>query len=314
MNRAARISIISIAITAAPAAYYFLFLGYAKPNSGFFPEKIVNSSQAQAFILPISQPNYLPIRDFSVADLQVNAKAFGLYDVRSERLLLAKNEDQKMPIASLTKLMTAAVILENLDLEQIFTVSVEDLNVDGNGAELFKDERLKGSDLLKIMLIKSSNDAALTFARQAREGGIDLVAEMNRKALEIGMANSKFSDPAGLEDNSSFSTVADLIKLVRYVGRHDLIWQTLLTQTAEVKSIDARHSHHLVNTNNLLGQIPEIIGGKTGYTDGAGGTMALQIRLNGGRDSLISAVLGSDDRFGETKKLLNWVQRAYRWQ
>ncbi len=289
---------------------FFVFRTKSPDSSLKFP---IQDQNVQAYILPISQSNYLPVRNFNILDPETNAKAAGIFDVRSERFLYTKNIDKKLPIASITKLMTAIVIIENLSLNDPFTVEAEDVNVDGHGADFQKGETIRGADLLKIMLIKSSNDAALTFASSAQSKNINLVAKMNDKAKLIGMLDTKFNDPAGLEDSDSFSTVSDLVKLVRYVSKYPIIWDILLTKSADVSSADGRMNHHLISTNRLLGEISNIVGGKTGFTDGALETMVLEISLNNGRDQMISIILGSNDRFGETKKLINWAQTAYRW-
>lgn len=293
-------------------AYSSFFSFGGKKSTDLIGSNVPN--QAQAFLLPISEPNYLPIRNYDIPDFLAEARAAGLYDVKSEKFLFSKNIDTELPIASVTKLMTATVVIENLDLDQAFIVPAEDINVDGVGADLYKDEQLKGYNLLRIMLIKSSNDAALVFASNARSQGVDLVQKMNDKAKLIGMAHTKFTDPAGLSDANSFSTVSDLVRLVRYVGNYQLIWDILKIQSMEVSSVDGTRVHRLVNTNKLLGQIPGIIGGKTGYTDGALDTMVLEVSINAEKDSLISVILGSRDRFGETKQLVNWGLSAYRWQ
>jgi len=274
----------------------------------------VPEQNAQAFLLPISETNYLPIRDFSVQEPLLDAKAAALFDVKSGRFIFSKNPDMRLPIASVTKLMTAIVILENLDLDQDITVPVEDINVDGLGADLYKDERFRGTDLFKFMLIKSSNDAALTFASFAKSHGIDLVAKMNEKAKEIGMDNTKFTNPAGLDDHDAFSTATDLVKLVNYAEKFETINETLRTKTLDVTSADGRNLHHLINTDQLLGEIPGIIVGKTGYTDGAIGTLVLGVSLDNTGNQIISVILGSHDRFGETKALINWAKKAYYWK
>ncbi len=268
----------------------------------------------QAFLLPVSETSYLPVRDFNVLEPVLEANAAVLFDVRSGRSLYSKNPNQRLPIASITKLMSALVVLDNLNLNDVFTVSAEDINVDGKGADFYKNEQLRGTDLFKIMLIKSSNDAALVFATASQKAGIDFVAKMNEKAQALGMTNTKFADPAGLNDQDAFSTALDLVKLVRYAVRYDLISQTLMTGSATVTSIDGRAVHNLVNTNQLLGQIPNVIMGKTGYTDNALGTMALEVGINEGRDTIISVILGAKDRFTETEKLIQWSKVAYRWQ
>ena len=311
-----RLSKILLAILIASAAVWVGF--FVAGRRAEKPAKDLTApglgAQAQAYLLPVSEANYLPIRDFNVVEPLVGARAAGLFDVRSERFLYAKNIGQQLPVASLTKLMTAAVVIESLALNKTFTVAAEDINVDGKGADLYKGEQIRGGDLLKIMLIKSSNDAALTFNTDARREGLNLIGKMNEKAGTIGMNDSKFTEPAGLDDDGSFSTVSDLIKLVRYVNRYPIIWEMLTTRSADVSSIDGQFKHHLLNTNRLLDEMPGIIGGKTGYTDGALETMVLEISINGGRDRLISVVLGAADRFAETKKLIDWGLSAYSWK
>ena len=276
--------------------------------------KNAGKGSEQAFLLPISETNYLPIRDFTVSEPEIGAKAAALFDVKSGRFIFVKNSKQKLPIASVTKLMSAIIILENMDLNNVFSVPAETVNVDGTGADLYKGERIRGTDLFKMMLIKSSNDAALTFADQAQKQGIDFVAKMNEKARIFGMLDTHFSDPAGLDDHDSFSTAADLVKLVSQATNFGAIMETLKIRSADVTSTDGGISHHLVNTNQLLGHIPDIIIGKTGYTDLALGSMVLEVGLNGGKDQVISVVLGSNDRFGETRKLMEWASRAYSWR
>ena len=281
-----------------------------------YPASLVQApprNSGRAFLLPIAETNYSPVRDFNVLEPVLGAKAAALFDVQSGRFLYAKNMNQRLPIASITKLMSAIVVLENLNLDDVFTVPPEDINVDGNGADFYKNEQLRGTDLFKIMLVKSSNDAALAFADAARKKGIDFVAKMNEKAQSIGMFNTKFADPAGLNDQDAFSTASDLVKLMRYAASYDLISQMLETRSATAMSADGKTTHFVVNTNQLLGKMPEVIMGKTGYTDGALGTMVLEANVGGG-DVLISVVLGSEDRFDEAQKLIKWAEKAFTWK
>src|SRR3989344_7709423 len=124
-------------------------------------------------------PNYFPIRDFNINNPEIKSRAAVIYDRGSGRPLYQQNQDQHLPVASITKLMTAIIAFEQLDMDRIITVSVENINVDGQGADLYQNEKIFASDLLKMLLIKSSNDAALSLAERARERGIDFVIEMN---------------------------------------------------------------------------------------------------------------------------------------
>jgi len=290
--------------SAAPQIQSRKILSYAQTNFG---------QQVQAYILPITQSDYLPIRNFNIPEPVVSAKAAGVFDLASDKLLYSKNVYEKLPIASITKLMTASVIMENLPLNEKYTVAAEDLNADGNGADLIKGEQILGADLLKFMLIDSSNDAALVFAGNASKMGINLVAKMNEKAGSLNMTDTKFSDPAGLDDSDSYSTIADLTKLVQWVDKYPIIWEILTLKTADVSSIDGNIKHHLVATNKLLGEISGIVGGKTGFTEKAKETMVLEVKIDDIGHKVIVLVLGSDDRFGEIKKLIDWAKAAYSW-
>lgn len=271
------------------------------------------SEQAGIFISQGNQPNYWPLRDFNIADPIINAHSAVLFDTKSEKFLFQKDIHKTLPIASLTKLMSGVIVVENIDLSSVITVPAEDLNVDGFGADFVKGEKIKALDLLKIMLVKSSNDAALVFQTEAEKNSIDFLAKMNNKAQEIGMTSTHFTNPAGLDD-SAFSTAADLVKLVRYSRRYPLLWEILRTKTLDISSIDGRTVHRLNNTDQLLGKLPDIIGGKTGFTDGAMGTMILVVDNDSGRSELVTVVLGSNDRFTEAQKLVEWGKRAFRWQ
>ena len=162
------------------------------------------------------------------------------------------------------------------------------------------------------MLVESSNDAAYALRFYASSSGVDLIGLMNRKAVELGMLNSIFRDPAGLNDDA-LSSSEDIIKLVIYSLKFDELWATLGEKTASVYSIDGKIEHKINSTNQLLGIIPDIIGGKTGNTDKALGCMLLVVDIPGKNDKIISIVLGSAERFTDTEKLVNWTKRAYSW-
>lgn len=267
----------------------------------------------QAYIFPLSEPSYLPLLDSNVRKPQLGSKAAVSYDVRSARYLYSQSINQQLPVASLTKVLTAAVVLDTLDLKDTVTVGSESLKVDGEVQDLYIDEQISVENLLKYMLVKSSNDAAYALAAHAKTKGIDLVASMNRKAQDWGMTNSRFLDPAGLNDDA-YSTAEDMTRLVERLLKYRMIWDILVEKKMVVTSTDRTITHQLENTNQLLDQIPNIIGGKTGYTEKALGCMILIVNVPEQRDTIITIVLGSTSRFEDTKKLVNWVSSAYRWE
>lgn len=273
-------------------------------------EPAFNSSQA--YLLPVSEPSYFPIYDSKTNKPLIDAKSGLVYDTRSGRFLYAKNPRIKLPIASLTKILSAVVVLENFDIKETVIVPKEVLRVDKEKQSLYLDEEITIQNLLKLMLIESSNDAAYALAWHANSNGINFVDKMNEKARSLLMNDSSFLDPAGLNDDA-FSTAEDLVKLVRYAIRYGLIWDILTEKSIIVKSVDGKIEHKVENTDQLLGVMPDIFGGKTGYTDGALGCMILVVDIPGENDKLIGIILGSRSRFEDTKKLIDWVKEAYRW-
>ncbi|OGN01088.1 MAG: hypothetical protein A3B91_00725 [Candidatus Yanofskybacteria bacterium RIFCSPHIGHO2_02_FULL_41_29] len=271
------------------------------------------SLNGQAYILPISGPNYIPILDSSISAPKIDSKSAVIYDTKSRRFLYEKESNIKLPIASLTKIMSAVVVLENLNLDDIVTVFENSIKADGEKQDLYLGEKMSIRNLLKLMLIESSNDAAYALMYYAKSRGIDFVGLMNSEAITTGMTDSYFTDPAGLDDGA-YSTASDLIKLVEYSLKYQEIWDISAEKTAIVESSDERIKHQVTSTNRLLGLVKDIIGGKTGYTEGAGQCMILVTSVPDYPSKIISIVLGSGDRFGDTQKLIDWTRQAYRWQ
>lgn len=273
----------------------------------------IENTIGQAYILPISGPNYIPVLDSDISKPIISAKSAVIYDTHSRRFLYEKNSETKLPIASLTKVMSAVVILENLNLDNIVTIAIDSIRVDGEKQDLYLGEKLSVRNLLKLMLIESSNDAAYAVMSYAKSRGINFVELMNAEAVKAGMSNSYFIDPAGLNDNA-YSTASDLIKLVEYSLKYHEIWDISAEKTAIVESSDERIKHEIISTNRLLGLVKDIIGGKTGYTDGALQCMILVTSIPDYPSKIVSVVLGSNDRFGDTQRLIDWTRAAYSWK
>lgn len=272
-----------------------------------------NLANVQAYVFPVSEPSYAPILNTNLARPVVAGRSAVVYDVRSSRFLFSKNSAERLPIASVTKLMSAVIVLENMALNQTVKIGQEAIRVDGEKQTLYRDEVISVGNLLKMMLIESSNDAAYALAQHADRLGFNFIDAMNRKAIEIGMADTTFKDPAGLNDEG-YSTAEDLIKLVTYSFNYPEMWSILGEQSTVVLSTDGKIVHPVQSTNQLFGVVPDIVGGKTGYTDLAKGCMVLVVDVPGRSDKMISIVLGSTERFNDTDKLIAWARSAYRWR
>ena len=224
-----------------------------------------------------------------------------------ENILFEKDSDIVLPIASLTKLMMADVVLENYDLNKIIKISDKAVSQEGEMGNLKVGEELSVENLLYITLIESSNDAAYALS-EALPPDV-LVHLMNLEAKYLGMTNTNFNDPMGISPQNQ-STGKDLVILTKHLlDKQPLVWEILKKQEYELKSPDGVLHHKLINTNEILrewGAKLEIVGGKTGYTFQANGCFVLVLKVadNG---YLINVILGSDDRFGEMKQLVDWL-------
>lgn len=312
MDKRFNLLTIIVAILVLANAYFFIMIYRTPVNE---PNPVFNSSQA--FIIPPNPVSYLPLLDTSKEEIVLNAKSAILYDLKSDRNLFEKNIKEKLPIASLTKVLNAVVVWEKFSPSAVVTVKLSAVGVDGERKDLYEGETLSVGDLVQMMFIESSNDAAYALSDYADSQGIDLVGEMNIKASELGMHDTHFIDPAGLDD-TGYSTASDLIKGVVYALKYDPLWSFSRKTTATIVSIDGKITHEIKNTSQLLGVLSDIVGGKTGYTDSALGCMILIVdvpsSVTGPNDRIVAIILGSNNRFGDMKNLILWAKTAYRWQ
>jgi D-alanyl-D-alanine endopeptidase (penicillin-binding protein 7) len=240
--------------------------------------------------------------------LSLQAKAVYVLDVRDDTALYAKNSTVVMPLASVTKLLTALVVTASLPQNTIVTVSAHDLATDGDSG-LTEGEQWDLPDLVSFMLITSSNDAAtaLRSAYEAKTGG-SFVAAMNSQAKALGLTHSNFQNEHGLdigEAPSNTGSAQDVATLMAAALRKipdalDVTRYGSFTFTSR-----SGITHKVSNTNELANTIPWAVGAKTGFTDSAGGNLALSFDMTLGRPAVI-VVLGStrEGRFSDMEKLV----------
>ncbi|MBZ9569445.1 D-alanyl-D-alanine carboxypeptidase [Patescibacteria group bacterium] len=222
-----------------------------------------------------------------------------------EKILFEKEIEKVLPIASLAKLMTANVVLEYYpDLSQTIEISQEAVFQTEDFGDLKIGERLSVKDLLYIMLIESSNDAAFALTEIIGEEGF--VGLMNLEAKFLGMENSYSVDSTGISSENR-SSVKDLIILTKHLLERPLIWEILGEPEFDLYGPDGVFHHKLLNTNELLGEIPQTVGGKTGFLPEAKGCFLLVLKAPKNKGFLINVILGSENKFEEMKKLINSV-------
>lgn len=230
-----------------------------------------------------------------------------LYNPNSgnEQIIFEKQSRAVLPIASLTKLMVADIILENFNLKRMVKISPQAVSQEGDMGNLKIGEELSVENLLYIMLIESSNDAAYALSEIITTK--DFVSLMNLEAKYLGMSETHFEDPMGISANNK-SNSRDLVILVEHLFKQPLLWEILKKPEFELKLPDGVLHHKLKNTNEILrewGRNLEIMGGKTGYTSKANGCFILVLRVVDD-GYLINIILGSDDRFDEMKKIIDF--------
>lgn len=254
----------------------------------------------------------VPVKDQSFVSPLIVAKAALAVDVASGEILFEQNAHALRAIASLTKVMTAIVVLEENDLEEVVTVSRAAAEVSGSEIYLRAGEKIRVEALLKALLISSANDAAVALAEHNAGSMSAFVEKMNRKAELMGLHNSSFSNPIGLDNIANYSTAHDVAVMGRYLYRKPFVGGVVGLKEERIYSVDGSLSHDLLNTNKLLGNYLKIKGIKTGSTEEAG-LCLLAIGANEDNREVVAVVLDSPDRFQEMKILLDWIFRAYKW-
>jgi D-alanyl-D-alanine carboxypeptidase len=178
---------------------------------------------------------------------------------------------------------------------------------------LVANEKISVESLLSAMLIESSNDAAVALAENFSNSGQASFAElMNRKASQLNLEISRFSDPSGLS-YENISSAAEVAKMIQSSAEYQILRELTTIEETDIRSTDGKYNHHLVNSNKLLKKYPEIIIGKTGYIDEAGQCIALAIKPPRGEGMIINVILGSPDRLFEMEKLILWEKKAFLW-
>lgn len=231
-------------------------------------------------------------------------------DLASGVTLYEKNADQELFPASTTKIITALVVLDTYNLDDV--VTVKSTGVAGQKMGLELNEQLTVSDLLSGMLIYSANDAAEALASHHPFGRQAFIDEMNLKAAKLHLSNSRFTNPSGLEDAKHLSTARDMARVAIVAMQNPIFSRIVSTQKTTVYNTDKSREHKLTNINKLLGTVDGVLGVKTGWTEHAKENLVTLVERDG--KVVVISLLGSDDRFGETTRLIEWVYGSYVWK
>jgi len=236
--------------------------------------------------------------------LDISAKSALVYDITTQKVLFLKNPDKKLPMASLTKIMTAVVALERAKKDNKYLVSGIDL-IGENSMGLSIGETLSLDELVYGLILTSGNDAAESLASNFEGGRAKFIVAMNNKAKALGLSSTHFTNPTGLEgDGDQYTTAQDLLVMTNYAMQFPLFRKVVGTFNFHVPYSANHKEFYLENETNLLTSYPGVMGVKDGYTPEAG--LCLVSYLNFKGHKIIGIILGSDNRRQEMKDLLDY--------
>ena len=238
---------------------------------------------------------------------KTNSRRYIVYDRISKSMIIGKNEDVKSAMASTTKIMTTIVILEKADLNETVTVSAKAGGTGGSRLGLKRGDKASVRDLLYGLMLRSGNDAAVALAEHVG-GSVKGFSElMNEKAIDLGLTNTHFVTPHGLDDANHYTTALELAKLTDYAMNNETFAKIVGTKSTTIYINN--QSRQINNTNELLGVLNGVVGVKTGFTNNAGRCLVTETKRN--NMDIITIVLGADTKKDRTKDSVNLIEYTF---
>ncbi len=274
---------------------------------------------------------FIPVRKNNYYDLKIWAGSSVAIDAESGTILHYDEGRKRTQIASLTKMMTAVLAVENIkNLEsEVVTITREAIYLPGttvgcptsvicNSNTFYEGEKIKAIDLLKAMLMNSANDAAYSLAVHIAGSEEKFVEMMNGKAKSLGLEDTNFCTASGLEidgkENDCYSSAYDIARIAAHSLKYDLIWKIMKIPDGRFYSIDGSFMHELKNTDILLEELPNCLGGKTGFTPLAGKSLLFAANDPTGKHKVVMVILNDETRWDDMRALNEWVFSNYEWR
>lgn len=282
----------------------------------------------------VDTPQYQPYRKEGIKDLVVpGAHASVIIDADTGTILHYNNGRQQRQIASLTKLMTAVLVMEKVkNLDELVTVDEEAVYIEGTkigcprsgyciSPRLKIGEKISVRNLLQAMLMNSANDAALALAKHVAGTQEDFAKLMNEKAKDLGLSDSNFCTASGLDLDDEvaaagcYSSAYDIARIAAYSLRFDTIWKiSRMPNNSFIYSADGKIQHTILNTDQLLDQMPNMIGAKTGFTPMAGYSLLMAVSDPTTKHRIVTVVLDDPTRWQDIKTMTSWTFDSYDWR
>ena len=284
--------------------FALLLFAFQKPVSekGVLSESTINNTAPSVFEKELG-PTIVPP--------DISAASYIVVSTKKNKILAAKNSDVKLPPASTTKILTGLLAIQEFDFEEVVEVPAFCTKLEGSKIGLAPGEKINVESLLYGLLVASAGDAACTLSAHKFSSGTFIV-KMNILAKQIGLTNTNFNNVVGFdtEEETHVSTARDLYLMTREAMKNGVFRKIVGTEETTIYSDDLKFSHHIRSTNQLLFEVPGTLGVKTGKTPKAKEVLVYSYQKNG--DEIITVVMGSDDRFGDTKELINFVNTNYQ--
>lgn len=290
---------------------FYLFLILILFAGSFLLGFKIRAKELGIKLINIGDSTNLPVLTGKNMDFNLTGQGIIAVDGDSNVTLFEKNADAQLLPASTTKIITALVSLDYYKLDQVLTIK-DPIIVDGQKMGLYLGEQITVGNILNSLLIYSANDAAMALA-QNYPGGVDaFVSAMNAKAQALHLDHSHFANPVGLDDPEQYTTARDMVRVAEIAMQNETFSQIVGTKEKVITDMTGKLSYDLKNVNELLGSVNGVVGIKTGWTQAAKENLITLVDRD--NHKVYIALLGSDDRFGETRQLINWVYQNYTWQ
>ena len=238
----------------------------------------------------------------------LNAKSAVIYDSITKQIIWGKNENDRRAMASTTKIMTAIVVIENSNPSDVVTISKKAAATGGSRLKIKAGDKITVNDLLYGLMLRSGNDAAVALAEHV-SGNLTVFADlMNEKAKDLGLKNTHFITPHGLDNSLHYTTAYELALLTDYALSNDTFAKIVNTKSTTININTS--SRTINNTNELLGYINGVNGVKTGFTNNAGRCLVTSCARN--NNKIITVVLGCDTKKQRTSDSINLIEYAFQ--
>lgn len=279
-----------------------------------------------------SSSEFRPIRKDGIGTFAVpTAHAAIILDAGTETVLFESSADERRSIASITKLFTAMIVVETVkDFDEPVTITEDSVYAEGTrvgcprsgyciSQRLEVGEKISVRSLLKAALMNSANDAAIALAIHVDGSQERFADRMNARAKELGMENSHFCTSSGLEldgrEEECYSSARDIAKAAAHALEYDVLWNIMRTGETTITSVDGAYVHEIFNTNQLLGQYPNLIGTKTGFTPRSGySLLAVAEDPADRKHRLIAVVLDDAYRWDSIQNMFAWGFGSFDWR